>query len=236
MHSRTIAACVTAALLSSGLLSAVAARTPERSDATKDDAAVLANRIDELTTSVAVLRGRVDSLESELAARRSSLPAEQTVTAPFTVVNGAGTPIFTVSDRTFADASARGRVHIGRGSGANYGMWFVSSSGSVAASVGESKVGSGVFIINKGADEVAVIDADGFNVNAAGGKEVAHLGLDPTNKARARLVLRGPLSLTDEAGGTVVDAGAIGVGMGAVRAWPNANCKGGGLPACIKGN
>ena len=161
---------------------------------------------------------------------------EQTVTAPFTVVNGAGTPIFTVTDRAYADASARGRVHIGRGSGANYGMWFVASSGSIAASIGESKVGSGVVIINKGADEVAVVDADGFNVNAAGGQQVAHLGFDPTNKARARLVLRGPLSLVDEAGRTVVDAGSVGAGMGAVRAWPNANCKGGGLPACIKGN
>ena len=68
------------------------------------------------------------------------------------------------------------------------------------------------------------------------GKQIAHIGPDPQNKERARIVLRGPLSLTDEAGGTVVDAGAIGVGLGAVRAWPNANCKGGGLPACIKGN
>ena len=67
-------------------------------------------------------------------------------------------------------------------------------------------------------------------------QHVATLGLDPTNKTRARITVRGPLSLTDEAGGTVVDAGAIGVGLGAVRAWPNANCKGGGLPACIKGN
>ena len=214
MHSRTIAACVTAALLGSGLLSAVAARTPDAIDVPRGDAAVLTNRLDELATTVALLRGRVDSLESELAARRTSLPAEQTVTAPFTVVNGAGTPIFTVSDRSYADASVRGRVHISRGSGANYGMWFLNSGGAIAASVGESKVGSGVLIINKGADEVAVVDADGFNVNAAGGKEVAHLGLDPTNKARARFVLRGPLSLTDEAGGTVVDAGAVGVGMG----------------------
>jgi hypothetical protein len=234
MHSRTIAACLTAALLGSGLLSAVAARTPERIDVTtaSADAAV---RLDELEATVAALRGRVDSLETELAARRGST-AQQTVTAPFTVVNGAGTPIFTVSDRTYADAPVHGRVHIGRGSSANFGLWFLNSGGAVAASVGESKVGSGVLIINKGAEEVAVVDADGFAVHAAGAKQVAHLGLDPTNKARARLVLRGPLSLTDEAGGTVVDAGAIGVGLGAVRAWPNANCKGGGLPACIKGN
>jgi outer membrane murein-binding lipoprotein Lpp len=237
MHSRTIAACVTAALLSSGLLSAVAARTPGRlEDVTTYDAAAFAGQLHQLETTVAALRSRVDSLETELDAARPSPAVEQTVTAPFTVVNGAGTPIFTVSDRTFADAPTKGRVHIGRGSGANFGMWFINSSGSIAASLGESKAGPGVLIINKGADEVAVVDANGFTVNATGGKEVAHLGLDPQNRARARLVVRGPLSLTDEAGGTVVDAGAVGVGLGAVRAWPNANCKGGGLPACIKGN
>lgn len=237
MHSRIIAASVTAALLSSGLLSAVAARTPGPSERlTTSDAAAFAAQLHQLETTVAALRGRVDSLETELAARRGAPAVEQTVTAPFTVVNGAGTPIFTVSDRTYADAAVKGRVHIGRGSSANFGMWFIAGGGGIAASLGESKAGPGLLIINKGATEAAVIDEGGFTVNASGGKQVAHLGLDPTNKARARLVVRGPLSLTDEAGNTVVDAGALGVGMGAVRAWPNANCKGSALPACIKGN
>ena len=237
MHSRTVAACVTAALLGSGLLSTVAARTPGRmDDVTTGDAAAFAAQLHQLETTVAALRSRVDSLETELAARTVSPAAEQTVTAPFTVVNGAGTPIFTVSDRTFADASVRGRVHIGRGSSANFGMWFISGGGVVAASLGESKAGPGLLIINKGATEAAMVNEDGFTVNSSGGKQVAHLGLDPQNKSRARLVVRGPLSLTDEAGNTVVDGGAIGVGMGAVRAWPNANCKGSALPACIKGN
>lgn len=237
MPSRTVAACVTAALLGSGLMSAVAARTPERSEEINThEAAALAAQLHQLETTVATLRGRMDSLETELAARRATPALEQTVTAPFTVVNGAGTPIFTVSDRTFADASVRGRVHIGRGSSANFGMWFIRGNGGIATSLGESKEGSGLMIVNKGPDEAVVVDADGFTVNASGGKQVGHLGLDPQNKSRARLVVRGPLSLTDEAGGTVVDAGAIGVGMGAVRAWPNANCKGSALPACIKGN
>ena len=86
------------------------------------------------------------------------------------------------------------------------------------------------------AQRVAADLEDGFTVNTTAGRQIAHLGIDPQNKARARLALRGPLSLTDEAGGTVVDAGAVGVGLGAVRAWPNANCKGSALPACIKGN
>ena len=108
MNSRIIAACVTGALLSSGLLSAVAARTPERvDDVATHDVAALAEQLHQLETTVAVLRGRVASLETELAA--GSTPAvEQTVTAPFTVVNGAGTPIFTVSDRAYADASVKG--------------------------------------------------------------------------------------------------------------------------------
>jgi hypothetical protein len=237
MKSRTIAACVTTALLSSGLLSAVAARTPARVElATSREAVAFAGRLDQLETTIAGLRGRVDSLETELAARHVASAVEQTVTAPFTVVNGAGTPIFTVSDRAWADAAVRGRLHIGRGSSANYGMFFINKSGEIVAQIGESKAGPGFLAVTKNATELATVSVDGFTVNTAEGKQIAHLGLDPTNKTRARITVRGPLSLTDEAGGTVVDAGAIGVGLGAVRAWPNANCKGGGLPACIKGN
>ena len=238
MNSRTIAACVTTALLSSGLLSAVAARTPERVEfaTSSREAVAFAGRLDQLETTIAGLRGRVDSLETELAARRVASAVEQTVTAPFTVVNGAGTPIFTVSDRAWADTDVRGRVHIGRGSSANYGMFFINKSAEIVAQIGESKAGPGFLAVTKNATELTTVSVDGFTVNTAEGQKIAHLGLDPTNQARARILVRGPLSLTDEAGGTVVDAGAIGVGLGTVRAWPNANCKGGGLPACLKGN
>jgi len=237
MRSRTIAVCVTGALLSSGLLSAVAARTPGRAeDATIHDSAALVDELHQLETTVAVLRGRMTSLETELASRRASPAVEQTVTAPFTVVNGSGTPIFTVSDRAWADASPRGRVHIGRGSSDNYGMTFVTSGGSIAMQFGQSKVGTGFLAVTKGATELASLSLDGVIVNNTTGKQIAHLGPDPENTTRARLKLRGPISLTDEADGTVVDAGAIGVGLGAVRAWPNTNCRGSGLPACIKGN
>jgi hypothetical protein len=236
MNSRIIAACVTGALLSSGLLSAVAARTPERvDDVATHDVAALAEQLHQLETTVAVLRGRVASLETELAA--GSTPAvEQTVTAPFTVVNGAGTPIFTVSDRAYADASVKGRVHIGRGTSGNYGMFFINGANQPVVQLGESKAGPGFMAVTAGPTELVTVSEDGFTVNTTAGRQIAHLGIDPQNKARARLALRGPLSLTDEAGGTVVDAGAVGVGLGAVRAWPNANCKGSALPACIKGN
>ena len=237
MTSRIVATCVTGTLLTSGLLSAVAARTPARADdVAMHDVVALAEQLHQMESTLAELRGRVASLETELAERRASPAVEQTVTAPFTVVNGAGTPIFTVSDRAFADASAKGRVHIGRGSTINYGMWFINRADESVVQIGESKAGSGFMAVTKQATELATVSVEGFIVNTDAGKQIAHLGPDPQNKSRARLVLRGPLSLTDEAGGTVVDAGAVGVGLGAVRAWPNANCKGGGLPACIKGN
>jgi hypothetical protein len=64
---------------------------------------------------------------------------------------------------------------------------------------------------------------------------IGHLGPDPVSTTRGRLVVRGPLSLTDEAGNTIVDAGSPSVGLGVVRAWPNADCRPGALATCLKG-
>ena len=192
----------------------------------------------ELSRTIDVLHRRVAALEAELERTRTSAAVAPTVTAPFTVVNGAGTPIFTVTDAAFANASPRGRVHIGRGSSANYGMWFTTAAGAMAAQVGESKTGTGMLLINRGATEVAEITEDGFIARNSAGKQIAHLGPDPTTKSRGRLVVRGILSLTDANDITVVDAGALPTGAGAVRTWPNKECNAyGGLrsPNCLMG-
>lgn len=239
MRAHAIAACVMAAVLSSGLVSALGARTPSGPEAGAGSAAGRSrSEMAELSRTIEVLQRRMAALESELERTRSSASVAPTVTAPFTVLNGAGTPIFTVTDAAFANASPRGRVHIGRGSSANYGVWFTTAAGAMAAQVGESKTGAGVVVINRGATEVAEISEDGFIARSSAGKQIVHLGPDPTVKTRGRLVVRGVLSLTDANDVTVVDAGALPTGAGAVRTWPNRECKAyGGLrsPNCLMG-
>ena len=238
MRAHAIAACVTAAVLTSGLVSALGARTPSRAERIAGNAASASgSEMAELSRTIDALQRRVATLEAELGRTRATAVAP-TVTAPFTVVNGAGTPIFTVTDAAFANAGARGRVHIGRGSGANYGMWFTTAGGAMAAQVGESKTGAGVLVINKGATEIAEITEDGFISRNSAGKQIGHFGPDPTNKARARMVVRGVLTITDENDVTMVDAGTLPDGRGAVRTWPNKECsayRGLRSPNCLMG-
>ena len=238
MRAHAIAAAVVAAVLSSGLVSALGARTPGGAEASAESAGgPSSSELAELSRTIEALHRRVEALEAELDRTRTSAAVAPTVTAPFTVVNGAGTPIFTVSDGTYA-SSTRGRVHIGRGSSANYGMWFAKADGGLAAQIGESKTGPGLLIINKGTTEVAEVTEEGFVSRNSSGKAIVHLGPDPTNKARARLVLRGIMSITDENDVTVVDAGTLPDGRGAVRTWQNKECKSySGLrsPNCLMG-
>jgi hypothetical protein len=239
MRVHVIVGCVVAGLLSSGLVSAVAARTTMGVAASDGNTAGPARpEIAELTRSIESLRARVAALEIEIA--RASAPhaaVAPTVQAPFTVVNGAGTPIFTVSDAAYADAT-KGRVHVGRGSSANYGLWFIASGGSIAAVLGESKTGPGTLVLSKGGKEAVSLTEDGFSYSATTGKTIAHLGPDPQNTARARLVVRGVLQITDANDVTMVDAGTLPDGRGTVRTWPNQECKSyGGLrsPQCLMG-
>ena len=239
MRAHAIAACVTAAVLSSGIVSALGARTP---GAAADKAGAVTrssgSEVAELARTIDALHRRVTSLEAELERTRTAAAVAPTVTAPFTVVNGAGTPIFTVTDAAFANAGARGRVHIGRGSSTNYGMWFTTAAGALATQVGESKTGAGVLVINKGATEIAEVTEDGFIVRNSAGKQLGHLGPDPTMKARGRIVVRGILTLTDENDVTMVDAGTLPDGRGAVRTWPNKECsayRGLRSPNCLMG-
>ena len=238
MRAHTIAACVTAAVLSSGLVSALGARTPSSATGSAGNpVGPSTSEIVELSKTIDALNRRVAALEVELARTRTSAVAP-TVTAPFTVVNGAGTPIFTVTDAAFANATGRGRVHIGRGSSANYGMWFTTTAGVMSAQIGESKTGAGVVVLNKGATEVVSLAEDGLITRNSAGKQIAHLGPDPTTTSRARFVLRGVLSITDENDVTVVDAGTLPDGRGAVRTWPNKECSayaGRRSPNCLMG-
>jgi hypothetical protein len=240
MHSRTIAACVAAVVLSSGLVSRLGAQKPSKPDTTKGGLIGPGGRLelDELTKTVEALRKRVSALESELAkidkSDNSSPKMAAKFQAPFTVVDENGKMIFTVSDDQYS-AAFRGRVHIGPGSGGNYNMWFHNASGAMMATMGESKSGTGLVAILKGGQEIGSMDAEGFITRNSSGKMIGHLGPDPVNTSRGRLVLRGPLSLTDESGNTVVDAGAVQNVLGVVRAWPNAQCRAGALATCLKG-
>jgi len=239
MRAHAIAACVTAAVLSSGLVSALGARPAGETEGDAAGAAIPSrSEMAELSRTIDALQRRVTALEAELERTRTAPAVAPTVTAPFTIVNGAGTPIFTVTDAAYANAGTKGRVHIGRGSSSNYGMWFTTAGGALATQVGESKTGAGVLVINKGATEIAEVTEDGFIARNSAGKQIGHFGADPTNKARARMVVRGILTITDENDVTMVDAGTLPDGRGAVRTWPNKECsayRGLRSPNCLMG-
>lgn len=242
--TRVITACVATALLSSGLASPLRAQK-NKTDTTKVlvgpgnvNVSALAAVVDELMKTVAALRSRVSGLEAEIGKidRKPTEPVMgMKVRAPFTVIDDDGKMIFTVADDQYT-AAYKGRVHFGPGSAGNYNMWFHDKNGAMMATMGESKMGTGLVAILRAGMEIGSMDDAGFIARTSAGKEIAHLGADPSNKTRGRLVLRGPLSLTDAGGNTVVDAGAVEDGLGAVRAWPNAKCRAGALATCIKGS
>ena len=80
-------------------------------------------------TTVDSLRERVTRLETQLAYTASAVTQSSNVVAPFTVVDKAGVPIFTVSDEPFGEMK-QGRVHIGRGSGSRPRAGTARSAGS----------------------------------------------------------------------------------------------------------
>ena len=236
MRAHMIAAFVTAAVLSSGVVSALAARTPGVTE-TGSTAGAGRAEIEELARTVESLRDRVATLESELASTRAAGAVAPTVQAPFTVVNGAGTAIFSVTESPVPD-SLKGRVHIGRGSGSNFAIWIMAANHTLAATIGEQKTGGGSVTVHKAGKEVGVMDEVGFVLRNSAGKEVAHLGTDPQNRARGRLAVRGIFQFTDENNNTTVDGGTLADGRGAVRTWPNQDCRAfAGLksPTCLMG-
>jgi len=242
--TRVIVAGVAAVLLASGVASPVSAQKTKPDTVKggvapgKTDLTALTAAVDELTKTVAGLRNRIQALESESGKTdpsKGTLKMGQKFQAPFSILDENGKVIFSVSDDPYS-VGFRGRVHVAPGSGGNYNIWIHNASGTLAATMGESKAGAGFFSALMNGKDAVTMTGEGFGVENAAGKLLAHMGLDPANKTRARIVLRGPLSLTDEAGNTVVDAGSPQVGLGAVRAWPNANCRASALPACIKGN
>jgi outer membrane murein-binding lipoprotein Lpp len=241
--TKVIAAGVAAVLLSAGVASPLSAQktkpdTVKGGVAPGTNVAALTAAVDELTKALAALRSRVQALESEAGKvdeSKGTLKMGQKFQAPFSILDENGKVIFSVSDDPYS-VGFRGRVHIAPGSGGNYNIWIHNASGTLAATMGESRAGAGFFSALMNGKDAVTMTGEGFGVENAAGKSLAHMGLDPANKTRARIVLRGPLYLTDEAGNTVVDAGSPKVGLGAVRAYPNADCRASALPACIKGN
>ena len=108
-------------------------------------------RVDELSRTVDALTTRVAALEAEAAKREADgAQGNQRVTAPFEVVDKSGKVILSVSDGTYGDATTRGRVHIGRGTGDNYGLWIRGADGAGAVVLREQASGAGgVFVMDK---------------------------------------------------------------------------------------
>ena len=179
-------------------------------------------RIGELSRTIDALTSRVAALEAE-AAKHEAAPAQgnQRVTAPFEVVDKSGNAILSVSDGTY-DATARGRVHIGRGTGDNFGIWVRGADGASAVVIREQASGvGGVYVMDKkGIGRVALSAEDdgGVTVLNAASKEIASLGADPKAKAAGMLRVNnasgtatlnvaegdrhvsGPFAVTDKAG------------------------------------
>jgi hypothetical protein len=175
---------------------------------TTDEPLMLA-RIAELTRTVDALTRRVEELETRAAGSETDrAQAGQRVTAPFEVVDKSGKVILSVSDGTYGDATTRGRVHIGRGTGDNFGLWVRGADGNPAVVVREQASGvGGVFVMDKkGISRVALSAEDdrGITILNSSSKEIASLGPDPKSK------VAGMVRVVDEAGTALLDVGGSG--------------------------
>jgi hypothetical protein len=166
-------------------------------------------RIAELTKTVDALTRRVAELESTAtSATTDRAQSVQRVIAPFEVVDKSGKVILSISDGTYGDATTRGRVHIGRGTGDNFGLWIRGADGSGAVVLREQASGAGgVFVMDKkGIGRVALSAEDdrAITILSSASKEIVSLGPDP--KARTAGLIR----VADEAGNILLDVGGIG--------------------------
>ena len=166
-------------------------------------------RIAELTRTVDVLTRRVAELETRTARSVTDrAQAGQRVTAPFEVVDKSGKVILSVSDGTYGDATTRGRVHIGRGTGDNFGLWVRGADGNPAVVVREQASGvGGVFVMDKkGISRVGLSAEDdrGITILNSSSKEIASLGPDPKSK------VAGMVRVVDDAGSALLDVSGNG--------------------------
>jgi hypothetical protein len=113
----------------------------------------------------------------------------------------------------------RDRIDIGRRADGGYGLKVLSTTGTVAAYIGQSDKGNGLaFVADKAGKRVAQSLADDSNgsgyvtVMNAQGVAVASLFSDPRGAGR--------LTLADASGGMRVDAGVTDEGRGVVQAGP----------------
>jgi hypothetical protein len=243
MRGHAIVTCVAAAVLSSAFAPAAAdAQKP-----TKKDTVVAGGlpgpggqlELAELMKQLDALRKRVTDLEKEVANGDKSAPKiAAKFQAPFTVVDENGKSIFSVTDDPYS-TGFRGRVHISPGSsGNNYNIWMHSANGTLVAAMGESNGAAGLVSVLRDGKDVAMMHGKGFELKSSAGKMLGVLGLDPSNETRARLGVRGVLQIYNESNSSVVDAGMLPDGRGAVRTWPNSDCKSfGGMrsPTCLMG-
>jgi len=134
--------------------------------------------------------------------------AGQRVTAPFEVVDKSGKVILSVSDGTYGDATTRGRVHIGRGTGDNFGLWIRGADGAGSVVLREQASGAGgVFVMDKkgiGRVSLSAEEDRGITILNASSKEIVSLGPDPKAKTA------GMLRVVDEGGNALLDVGGNG--------------------------
>ena len=162
--------------------------------------------IGELSRTVDGLRSRVATLEAEAAKREADrAQGTQRVTAPFEVVDKSGKVILSVSDGTYGDATTRGRVHIGRGTGDNFGLWVRGADGSPAVVLREQSSGAGgVFAMDKkgiGRVSLSAEEDRGITILSSASKEIVSIGPDPKAKTA------GMVRVVDAAGNAVLDVG-----------------------------
>jgi len=201
----------------------------------------LANQINDLRKTVDFLRDRVSNLEKELGNReKNPSDDEHVIRAPFQVVDKGGNPIFTVTDAAYSQATT-GRVHVGRGSADNYGIWVRDASGGAVAAIGQAKTGGGAVDVNgsDGTLRVELSGQGGVRLKNAAGQDVVSFGLKAANTAKGVFQLVGLFQLFNEAGGpTLVEAGTSPKGVGVVKVGPGGTCVPIGplrVPDCIMG-
>lgn len=142
-------------------------------------------------------------------------------------VDGAGNPIFAVTDAPGAALSSKARVTVASGSNDNFSLTIRNRSGAVVGAFTEVKTGGGGIELSDAAGKFLTdISGDlGYRLKSSDGKEIANLGFDAVNKGVGLFRLRGEIRSEDAAGKpifTVSDAtsgdatvGRVHVGRGA---------------------
>lgn len=131
---------------------------PDPEDTEAEKAAQLQAQVRELTTRIAALESKQPQESNQpqpQAERRSSVPDDARVTAPFEVVGTDGKVILRVAEAVSSTDGEGAHVTIGPGAAGNYALRVYKDGGPFVAGIGQAQNGAGLAIVMDASGEIA---------------------------------------------------------------------------------